>query len=260
MNAGILERQDSLREPFVGSLLLHLGLAGLAVLAAFLREEPFDIGTPGASGGGSTVVTTVASINMPSQTQRVQPLANPSESIIPQRVEPARPPRPDPDATPIGRKKDQPKKTDRYLTDYLAARQKALNRPLDPSNIGSSAGARASAPMFTQQPGSGEVGAPSGLLGDGFGAYEQYLRTCIARNWKTADVEMSVRTAPDVIVQFQLPRDGRAASLRVVQTSGNSRLDNSGLRAVESCNPFNPLPAGFPKSSANIEIVFRLQR
>jgi protein TonB len=180
--------------------------------------------------------------------------------MVPERVEPK--PREDPDAIAIGKKKkkEEPKKKDTFLQDYLKARQKAMDRQPDPSNIGSSTGARASSAMFTQQPGAGGVGTPSGLLGQGFGAYEQYLRTCIARNWKTADIDMSLRTAPDVVVQFQIQKQGQGTGMKVAQSSGNTRLDNSGLRAVEACNPFNPLPPGFPQSSANIEIVFRLQR
>ncbi len=258
----ILEQENSLRQPFMGSLVLHGGVAAIVAAAILFQDPPFHFGDPNAQGGGSTVITPVASINMPSPTQRVQPLANPTESIIPERAEPVKPRPPDADAIAIGRKKKiQPKQQEnKFLSQYLDARKDAMKRQPDPSNVGSSTGARASSPMFTQQPGAGGVGTPSGLLGEGFGAYEQYLRTCIARNWKTADVEMSVHTAPDVIVQFQIPRDGMASRIRIVQTSGNGRLDNTGLRAVESCNPFNPLPQGFPKSSANIEIVFRLQR
>lgn len=258
----ILEQEDSLRQPFMGSLVLHSGIAVIVAASMYFADTPFRMGDPNAQGGGSTVITPVASINMPSSTQRVQPLANPTESVIPERTEAVKPPPPDPDAIAIGKKKkDPPKKENDFLTKYLDARKDALKRQQpDPSNIGSTDGPRASSPIFTQQQGAGGVGTPSGLLGEGFGAYEQYLRTCIARNWKTNDVEMSVHTAPDVIVQFQIPKDGMATRLRVSQTSGNGRLDNTGLRAVESCNPFNPLPQGFPKSSANIEIVFRLQR
>ncbi len=259
----ILEQEDSLGQPFVGSLVLHLGVIAAIAAAMYFQDPPFHMGDPDAQGGGSTVITPVASINMPSPAQRVQPLANDSESIVPKRPDPPKPPPDDPDAIAIRtKKKDEPrkKKEDTFLSDYLNARKDAMNRLPDPANVGSTTGPRASSAMFTQQPGAGGVGTPSGLLGAGFGAYEQYLRGCIARNWKTTDVEMSLHSAPDVIVQFRIPRDGNATGMRVFQTSGNARLDNSGLRAVESCNPFNPLPPGFPNSSASIEIVFRLQR
>ena len=258
----ILEQEDSLRSPFMGSLVLHLCVAAGIVAAVLFQPEPFKMGDPNAQGGGSTVVTPVASIDMPSPTQRVQPVANDTPSLVPERVEPVKPPREDPRAIDMGRKKkeEKKKKEDQFLQDYLNARKDNMKRLPDPSNIGSSTGARAESAMFTQQPGAGGVGTPSGLLGQGFGAYEQYLRTCIARNWKTADVEMAVHTAPDVIVQFKIQKDGAGTAIRVAQTSRNARLDNTGLRAVEACNPFNPLPPGFPNSSANIEIVFRLQR
>ena len=262
-HAAILDQQeDSLRQPFMGSLVLHLGLAALIAAALFFEEPPFRMGDPNAQGGGSTVITPVASINMPSVSSRVQPLANPTETIIPERPDPVKPPPEDPDAIAIGKKKKpEPKKKENdFLSRYLNARKSAMDRQPDPANIGSDTGARASSAMFTQQPGAGGVGTPSGLMGEGFGAYEAYLRGCIARNWKTADVDLSVHSAPDVIVQFQILKNGSSAGLKVAQTSGNGRLDNTGLRAVESCTPFNPLPPGFPKSTANIEIVFRLQR
>lgn len=259
----ILEQEDSLREPFMGSLVLHLGLLALAVAAVFFQEAPYRMGDPNAQGGGSTVITPVAPINMPSRTQREQPVANDTESLIPERPEPVKPPPPDRDAISLKQKKKEElkkKKDDEFLRDVAKARENLLKRQPDPSNIGSSTGARATSAMFTQQPGAGGVGTPSGLLGEGFGAYEQYIRTCIARNWKTGDVEGTLRNAPDAVVQFRIPREGMATGIRVLQSSGNGRLDNSGLRAVEACNPFNPLPVGFPKSSALIEIVFRLQR
>lgn len=259
----ILAQEDSLRASFTGSLVLHLGLAALAAGVTLLQDDPFRLGDPNAQGGGSVVVTPVASINMPNDSQRLQPVANDTRSQIEERVEETKPAPIDPDAIGLGKKKkDDPKKKKKEstaLSDYLETLKKRREE-MDKSNIGSSTGAKASSAIFQQQPGAGGVGTPSGLLGDGFGAYEMYLRNCIARNWKTNDVEMSLRNAPDVIVQFQIQRDGAGRNSRVLQSSGNVRLDNSGLRAVEGCNPFNPLPAGFPKSTATIEIVFRLQR
>ncbi len=257
----ILEQEDSLRQPFFGSLMVHAGIAALVAGAMFFQETPYKMGDPNAQGGGSTVITPVSSIEMPSRTQRVQPVANDTESMVPERVKPIKPPPEDPNAIPIGKKKEEPKKKVNFdLKKYLEARKEARDREPNPSNIGSSTGERASSPMFTQKPGAGGVGTPSGLLGEGFGAYEQYLRTCISRNWKTGDVDGGIRTAPDVTVSFRIPREGVASDIHVIKSSGNARLDNSGLRAIEACNPFNPLPAGFPKSSALIEIVFRLQR
>jgi TonB family protein len=258
----ILEQEDPLRQPFMGSLLFHGGIFAAIAAAMFFQEIPFPMGDPNAQGGGVTVITPVSSINMPIPASRVQPVANDTDSLVPEREEIPKPPAIDPDAVALGKKKkDEPKKKENtFLKDYLLARKRNRQEEPDPSNIGSSTGARASSAMFTPKPGAGGVGTPSGLLGDGFGAYEAYLRTCIARNWKTGDVEMAVRTAPDVIVQFQILADGSERGLRVTQTSGHTRLDSSSLRAVEACNPFNPLPPGFPKSSAQIEILFRLQR
>src|SRR5262245_54829807 len=135
----ILEQEDSLRQPFVGSLVLHLGVAALIAAAILFRDPIFHMGDPNAQGGGSTVITSVSAINMPTPTQRVQPLANPTESMVPERPEPVKPPPEDPKAIPVGpKKKEEPKKKDDFIQKYLQARKDAMNRQVDPSNVGSS--------------------------------------------------------------------------------------------------------------------------
>jgi TonB family protein len=48
--------------------------------------------------------------------------------------------------------------------------------------------------------------------------------------------------------------------VRVSQSSGNTALDRSAIRAVLDAAPFPPLPAGFPRSDAQIELNFQLRR
>ncbi len=48
--------------------------------------------------------------------------------------------------------------------------------------------------------------------------------------------------------------------LRIAQRSGNSTLDFSALRAVMDAAPFPPLPQGYERNEANVELQFQLQR
>jgi protein TonB len=73
-------------------------------------------------------------------------------------------------------------------------------------------------------------------------------------------VDASIRTAPQVIVSFEIHRDGSISTPRVVQSSGIATLDFSARRAILDAGPFPPLPQAFERSSATFEIVFELKR
>jgi protein TonB len=82
----------------------------------------------------------------------------------------------------------------------------------------------------------------------------------VGRHWNTAALTMS--TAPVAVVTFVINRDGSTpqSSVRISQSSGILPLDLSAQRAVMDAAPFPPLPAGFPRSNAQIELRFELRR
>jgi protein TonB len=82
----------------------------------------------------------------------------------------------------------------------------------------------------------------------------------VTRNWKTSDVNPRLMTAPMVVVTFTIQRDGTVTNVRVSQKSGIEPLDISAQRAVLDSAPFQPLPAGFPRSQADVELRFELKR
>jgi protein TonB len=82
----------------------------------------------------------------------------------------------------------------------------------------------------------------------------------VASKWKTSDIAASIRTAPQVVVTFTLRRDGSASNVHVTQSSGNSALDRSGVRAILDAAPFPKLPPNFPKDQTDIDFVFELKR
>jgi protein TonB len=80
----------------------------------------------------------------------------------------------------------------------------------------------------------------------------------IAQRWDTGQVDGRVQTAPPVIADFDISRDGNVTNLRIIQSSGLPALDFSAQRAILQAAPFPALPGGY--SSSPMEILFQLKR
>src|SRR5258707_12987001 len=84
----ILDQQDSLRKLFVMSALFHTAVFGLLIVSSISytrNREPF--GSTSTRMGDVVTVRAVA-IPLPSNPGRVNPVANPTESIVPQAPKP----------------------------------------------------------------------------------------------------------------------------------------------------------------------------
>ena len=98
--------------------------------------------------------------------------------------------------------------------------------------------------MFSQAPGGGNIGSGSSSpFGNRFGYYEQLIRDKVARNWRSQDLDSSVRNP--VVVTFDILRNGSIQNVRVTRPSGNFAADQSAQRAILMSNPFPPLPAQY---------------
>ena len=256
----ILDRADSLRAPFLQSMLLHGAVISAAVAYAYIGSSPHMImGDPDAlRGGGSVAISPVSRIPLPDQGGPENPLAADTDSTVPTppkeaEVKTVKPPE-DPNAFALkGRqKKDKQTKQAYYRPPGADA----------PNQIYSSQQQALSSRMFgTTTTGSGEIGMGGGNpFGNRFGYYVSLVREKVGRNWSTEGVSAAVQNAPAVIVTFQIQKDGSVKNITMVQRSGNLVLDQSCLKAVEAAAPFEALPAGFEKSSAQFEFWFQLSR
>jgi protein TonB len=126
-------------------------------------------------------------------------------------------------------------------------------------NQARTAESRVSNPLYGTT-GSGGVGARSSTFGNQFGAYLQALQQRISSKWRPTELDSRLKNGPTCVVSFEIQRDGRLQNLRVVQSSGSQELDLSAQRAVTEASPFEPLPQGYPGSTAKMEIGFKLQR
>jgi len=257
--ASILDEREPLKKPLMASIALHAAIISLLVTGSFITARtPQQWGDIEASGG-STVVNPVSRIPMVARSGEVNRVANDTESQVPQA-----PPQPktaqradvpEPDAIPI--KGRDSKKTSRVTASN--DRYRPYTEP-KPNQVYSSAGGALVSPMIGTT-GSGGVGIGKGTpLGDRFGAYAALLQQRIAQNWKTQDIDPRIHTAPPVIMNFTILRNGTIKDIKVKTSSGNLALDRSAERALYDVGKVEPLPQGYDRDEAVIEFWFELRR
>jgi periplasmic protein TonB len=259
--ADILDQDESLRRPLVGSVTLHVGIvAFLTIFAWWQNRGRFQFGDPNAMGG-SVGITAVNSIPLPHRTGITNPVANDTESKVPARAKPEekrRALKEEPDAIKLSSKKSA-----KRLSDQVARNQKF--RPLDadrPNQVYSTTGAAVSSPMYGGTPGIGGTGIGNSVFGDRLGWYAQLLTQTLANKWgiETARLPPGMTSSRRVTLAFQIQRDGTIQNVHVLESSGNPQVDFGAQRAVLSASPVRRLPEEFERNVANIEFWFELQR
>jgi len=252
----ILEQHETLRGPFFQSIALHALIAGLLVLSTISYTRSREVwGSANTQMGDAVAVNAVKSIPLPSRVGQVNPVANDTESQVPQ------PPKPQPKqqvkvpdkAIALKSRAAEMRQLEQMSTQRYQPRQPA------PNQVFSSTAPAAVSPMY-EKPGAGGVGVgPNSTFGNRFGAYADLVIRRVTEKWQTGGLA-GLHTAPLVVVTFDILRDGSLRNPQVVQRSGNPTLDYSALRAVMDAAPFPPLPADYGQSQANVELRFQLQR
>ena len=251
----ILDEQDSLRKPFVQSVVLHGAVFGALILSSIsLQRNRERWGGPSHSGD-TVSVNAVRSIPLPSRSGHINPVANDTESQAPQAPKPEpkkQVKEPEPKAirlkSRLAEKQPQPTVRQRYQAYAPPQNQVYSNEP-----------PAANTPMF-QKPGGGAVGiGPNNALGSRFGAYADLVAQRVTDKWQTTGLA-GLHSVPLVIITFDILRDGSIRNPQIAQRSGNSTLDYSALRAVTDAAPFPPLPPGYERNQASVELQFQLQR
>lgn len=261
-HADILDQPERLARPFWGSVFLHVSVAAAMLSYAWIgNRSTVQWGDPHGGGMGSVIVTPVASIKLPSPEGPANPVANDTESHVPEppakkkAAEKVR--APDPDAIPIKSRNATRRTSERASSQPNKFREQQQDRP---NQLYTPGGAAVSSPMYNMQGGGGlQIGNDS-PFGTQFGAYAKLLRDSVARHWSTSDFDSRL-TVPPAVVTFTIRRDGSLApgSVRLTERSGNAALDISAQRAVLDAAPFPQLPAQFSKNEAQVELRFNLK-
>jgi protein TonB len=250
----ILDQQELLGAAFVQSVLLHAAVAGALILSSISFQHSRELlGSANTSAGNAVAVNSVTSIPLPARAGIKNPVANPTESQVPQpeKLQPKKQTQVPDDAVPL-----------KYRTAKKQPLQQATERyhpqPLAPNQIVSSQSPAAVSPMF-EKPGSGGVGVgPNSTFGNQFGAYADLVVQRVTEKWQTNG--LAGLQLPVAVITFDILRDGSVKNAKIAQASGNGTLDYSALRAVMDAAPFPPLPPNYSGNSTNVELRFQLQR
>lgn len=261
--ADILDQPERLGKPLAGSLILHVSFAALVLTGGWITEHKAEQwGTLDGGGIGSVAVNVVARIPLPERSGATNPVANDTESAVPtpppQPKAKTKAAEPDLDAIPI-KSRNATKKA--AVAASAPNKFRAQQRDL-PNQVYSSAGQSLVSPSIGLTGGGGVGIGTNSPFGTQFGYYADLLRNRVAQNWRTGDLDPRIRSAPEVIIEFTLQRDGSVmpGSVKIAERSGIMALDYSAQRAILDSSPFPPLPQGFTKSRADIQFVFQLRR
>ena len=264
----ILDQKEPVGRFLATSLLLHIGVAG-ALLGYGILQQKFHIqmGSPNGGGFGSVAVNVTNTIPLPQRNAPPNPVANPdTESALP-----TPPPKAKAKPQPKAKAKEIPPDAVRLPTKNAIRKSEPEPPPMNKyrekqtyaqNQVYGNSGPALSNPMFSK-PGAGGVGVGTASpFGQQFGWYADLLQRRVAGNWETNTVDGHISNAPQVAVTFTIRKDGSLApgSLKVSQSSGVLALDLSAQHAVLNSVPFPPLPPGFPKSEADVELRFELRR
>jgi periplasmic protein TonB len=264
-HSDILDQPERLGGALARSLLLHVSVIGGVLILTYgnyAKREQW--GDPRGGGIGAVAVNPIATIPLPARSGPVNPVANDTESVVPEVQTQSKPSQrvkaPEPDAIPIpsmnARERAAAAAAAAGLNKFRAAQRDQANQ------LTSSVGQRANTALYGMTGGGGVGVGNNSPFGTQFGWYATALRDQVARRWKTSELDPRLQNAPLVTVAFTIRRDGSVAtgSAKVVQSSGNYALDTSSLRAVLDAAPFSPLPAQFSRGEAQIELTFALRR
>ena len=252
-----MPQHDPLGKYLAGSIGLHAGIAALLVSSGFWRLSNSNWGADHSSTG-SVGVTMVRTIPIPRREAPENPLANDTESNVPQAPAPVKlAPQvkaPEPAAIPI------PDKIQRRISPKMQS-QSAYRPPAQEykaNQVYSQALQAMSSQMYGTQGSAGiDIGAAS-VLGSKYGAYASVMRDLISGKWNRAG--LNALPTQKAAVTFTIARSGAVSNVKISQASGNLLLDNSALRAVQDANPLPPLPPTFPGNEVTVELFFQLQQ
>jgi periplasmic protein TonB len=232
------------------SVLLHGGLTALAVWAAMHATAPTPAGM----------------VNI-----KLMPISQPAAPVTKARSKPApvveapavEKPKPEikepkitePKPAPVQPPKKPPEKNTVPLSPFGRSTKKGSESPaVEPPKTTPAApagGTLAPGPEIAVG-GTGVTGIEGGDFP--YSLYIGAMQRKIGPNWFRPP---SAATGTAVVVYFRILRDGRVTDARIETSSGNPTFDRLALSAVQSSNPFNPLPYGYEGTYLGIRLTFK---
>ena len=250
----------NLRSYVVYSVVFHTLLTVAVLSASFLERRGNDWGGPGGKLGGTKVnLVSTAGIPMPKESVVKESKAvDPTKGL--HKEDPPKPPEPKTDATKI------PKFTkEKRLPPSRPSRTLENKTPVHDNDINYGKSGNPDLPTgYTQNPGASSGVATIGQGGGDFGArypwYVDAVRNRVRQVWDQTTIDPAVRAArrAHAVVTFRISTNGTISNIRVSQSSGNSSMDFSALRALQNIDSFRALPNDYMGSYVDVTFDFDL--
>jgi periplasmic protein TonB len=261
--------KPSFGAPAIGSLALHVGIAGAFLALAYINGHLHrDMWGSNEKQGAiqATLVSNAPAIPLPQvvpPTPNVLATETPSPAPAPEAPQPKAAPVPDEKAIPIPVKqppkvKEPPKKqaaekpSPKPPTNEKAA-QHPQPTPTQPNRAQYGQGAPQMArSMASNQGPQSPVQIKGGATGFQYGWYVEVITRKVRQNWYPSEAPPGTETD----VSFVVDRSGHPSNVRIEKSSGNASYDSSGVRAVQRVDTFGPLPAGYNQSTLIVTYTF----
>ena len=242
------------------SVFFHVLLIAVAVGAAYFDRRGLGWGGVGGKLGGTKVnLVSSAGIPMPRESAVTESRAvDPTKSLHKEDPKPL-PPEPKTAATPIPKfDKEKPLPPSRKTRTLE-------NKTVEADNAVPGHGGTPDLPTgYSQTPGSSSGTSVQGQGGGDFGGrypwYVDAVRNRIRQSWDQNTIEPAVRAAhrAHTVVTFRINADGSISNIRVSQSSGNSSMDYSAQRALQTIDAFRPLPNDYMGHYVDVTFDFDL--
>jgi len=261
MNTAVANPDDlNLRSYLTYSVVFHALLIVAVLSASFLERRGNTWGGVGGNLGGTKVnLVSTAGIPMPKESVVTESKAvDPTKGL--HKEEPPKPPEPKTDATKI------PKFTkEKPLPPTRQSRTLENKTPVHDNDINYGKGGNPNLPTgYSQNPGESSGVATIGQGGGDFGArypwYVDAVRNRVRQVWDQTTIDPAVRAArrAHAVVTFRISTNGTVSSIRMSQSSGNSSMDYSALRALQTIDSFKALPNDYMGSYVDVTFDFDL--
>src|SRR5690242_3921672 len=256
-----IPRDLSLKRYFFRSIFFHILLIAAVVGAAYFDRHGAGWGGVGSQLGGVKVnLISNAGVPMPPKEMVTESkTVDPTDSLHKEDPKP-KPPEPKTDATKIPKfdkeKPLPPSRKTRTLENKTPTQENDIpgqgGNPNIPTGYSPTPGPAAT--------GDKVIGQGGGDFGGRYPWYVDAVRNRIRQSWDQTTIEPAVRAAhrAHTVMNFRINANGSISNIRVSQSSGNSSMDYSAMRALQSIDALRPLPNDYMGSYVDVTFDFDL--
>lgn len=86
----------------------------------------------------------------------------------------------------------------------------------------------------------------------GWASYMKKMQHSIKANWNPPSENANSST----VLQYRVQKDGRITNIKIGKSSGNKRMDEAAIKALNDTSPLEPLPEFFTGKFVDVNFTF----